>query len=90
MSHHSPHTPIFLVGTKLDLRNDEKVIGSLRSHGKSPVTSDQALEIKDVIGACGYIECSSLTRENLENVFNEILRVVLIPTKSKKKKCQII
>ncbi|CAB3985624.1 ras-related C3 botulinum toxin substrate 1 [Paramuricea clavata] len=90
VSQHSPNTPIFLVGTKLDLRNDEKVLELLKSRDLSPVTTAQALETKDAIGACRYIECSSLTRENLQNLFDEVLRVVLVATKRKNKKCLIM
>jgi Ras-related C3 botulinum toxin substrate 1 len=90
VSQHSPNAPIFLVGTKLDLRNDEKVLELLKSRDLSPVTTAQALETKDAIGACRYIECSSLTRENLQNLFDEVLRVVLVASKRKNKKCLIM
>ncbi len=86
MSQHAPNAPIFLVGTKLDLRNDENVLELLKSRGQSPVTTAQALKTKDAIGACKYIECSSLTRENLENLLDEVLRL----TKRKNKKCLIM
>ena len=86
MKHHAPNTPTFLVGTQLDLRNDEKVLERLKSRMQCPVTTAQALETKDAIGALRYIECSSLTRENLENLFNEVVQV----TKRRKKKCVIM
>ena len=87
MSQHAPNTPIFLVGTKLDLRNDEKTLEILKSRDQSPVTTTQALETKERIGACSYIECSSLTRENLEYLFDEVVRVA---AKCKKNKCVIM
>ena len=92
MSQHSPKPapPIFLVGTKLDLREDETVVKRLKSRDLSPVTTAQGLEMKEKIGACRYMECSSLTRENLENLFDEVLRVVLVAAKRKMKKCVVM
>ena len=86
VNQHAPSTPIFLVGTKLDLRNDDKVLEMLKLRELSPVTLAQAIETKEAIGACRYIECSSLTRENLDNLFNEVVQV----TRRKKKKCVIM
>lgn len=87
MSEHAPNTPIILVGTKLDLRNDEKALEFLKSRNQRPITTEQALETKERIGACNYIECSSLTRENLTHLFDEVLRIAAKP---KKKKCLIM
>ena len=90
MRQHCPNTPIVLVGTKLDLRNDEQVTEDLKSRGLSPVATTQALEIKEKIGASSYVECSSRTKENLEYLFDEALQVVLNTTKAKNKKCAIV
>ena len=94
MRHHCPNVPIVLVGTKLDLRNDEQVIENLRLRGLSPVTTAQALEIKEEIGAWSYVECSSLTKENLEYLFDEVLQfaVLTAPLTAPlpKKKCAIV
>ncbi|XP_028395255.1 ras-related C3 botulinum toxin substrate 1-like isoform X2 [Dendronephthya gigantea] len=90
VSLHAPSTPIFLVGTKLDLRNDEKTLEILKSRDVSPVTTAQGLETMKTIGACKYIECSSLTRENLEHLFHEVTRFVLDAAKRKKRKCVVM
>lgn len=38
VSHHCPNTPIVLVGTKLDLREDPETIAKLKDKGLSPIT----------------------------------------------------
>lgn len=39
--HHCPATPIILVGTKLDLRDDKATIEKLRDKKLSPITYPQ-------------------------------------------------
>jgi len=41
VSHHCPSTPIVLVGTKLDLREDKETIDRLRDKKLSPITYPQ-------------------------------------------------
>lgn len=41
--HHCPNTPIILVGTKLDLRDDKETIEKLREKKLSPITYPQGL-----------------------------------------------
>src|SRR5690349_15255567 len=38
ITHHCPNTPILLVGTKIDLRNDEESIARLREKGENPIS----------------------------------------------------
>ncbi|XP_046856450.1 ras-related C3 botulinum toxin substrate 1-like isoform X1 [Xenia sp. Carnegie-2017] len=84
VSHHCPNTPVFLVGTKVDLRNDENVLELLKLRGSTPVTIEQGLETKESIGACHYIECSSLNGDNLENVFDDVLRFIQAKKRTKR------
>ena len=67
-----PQTPFMLVGTKLDA----KTIGE-----------DKVMKLKRDIKAIKYIECSSLTREGIDRVFDEAIRSVLYPRVVKKKMC---
>ena len=41
VSHHCPNTPIILVGTKLDLREDRETIERLREKGLAPISFEQ-------------------------------------------------
>lgn len=44
-----------LVGTKVDLREDEETIERLRERHLSPITFEQGLQKSKEIGAAGYI-----------------------------------
>ncbi|KAI4974902.1 hypothetical protein ZWY2020_048509 [Hordeum vulgare] len=63
---------------------------SLRSFCGSPwavpISTAQGEELKKVIGATAYIECSSKTQQNIKAVFDAAIKVVLQPPKQKRKK----
>lgn len=48
--HHCPNTPIILVGTKVDLRDDKDTIERLRDKKLSPITYPQGLAMAREIG----------------------------------------
>ncbi|RXN25958.1 leucine-rich repeat-containing 45 [Labeo rohita] len=89
--HHCPNTPIILVGTKLDLRDDKDTIERLRDKKLSPITYPQGLAMAREIGAVKYLECSALTQRGLKTVFDEAIRAVLCPPPVKKrgKRCTL-
>lgn len=43
IQHHCPNTPVLLVGTKLDLREDTSTLDKLRSKNMQPITYEQGL-----------------------------------------------
>ncbi|MQM04605.1 hypothetical protein Taro_037410 [Colocasia esculenta] len=43
-------------------------------------------ELRKMIGAPAYVECSSKTQQNVKAVFDAAIKVVLQPPKQKKKK----
>jgi GTPase SAR1 family protein len=57
IKHHSPKTPVILVGTKLDLRDDKDTIEELRKwkRYKSTVTFPQGLAMARKIRAVKYL-----------------------------------
>jgi hypothetical protein len=79
IEHHAPGVPIILVGTKLDLRDDEATKESMRKMRTQPIQYEEALQISREIKAQKYLECSALTQRNLKSVFDEAIRYVLAP-----------
>ncbi|KAJ4897034.1 Rac-like GTP-binding protein ARAC3 [Raphanus sativus] len=77
LRHHSPNVPILLVGTKLDARDDKQYF--LEHPGAVPISTAQGEELKRLVGASAYIECSSKTQLNVKAVFDEAIKVVLKP-----------
>ncbi|KAG5233313.1 rac GTP-binding protein [Salix suchowensis] len=82
--HYAPTVPVVLVGTKLDLRNDKQYL--MDHPGATPITTAQGEELKKMIGAAVYIECSSKTQQNVKAVFDAAIKVVLQPPRPKKKR----
>ncbi|CAF0794831.1 unnamed protein product [Adineta steineri] len=91
VNHHCPQTPIILVGTKLDLRDDKNMIDKLRVKKLSPISTLQGESMRKEIGAVKYLECSALTQKGLKTVFDEAIRAHLCPKpKAKKKGCNLL
>ncbi|XP_073447130.1 ras-related C3 botulinum toxin substrate 1-like [Aquarana catesbeiana] len=86
VQHHCPDTPIILVGTKLDLRDDKDTIAKLKVQNLAPITFPQGLTMAKEIGARKYLECSALTQRGLKTVFDGAIRVALCPPPVKKRK----
>jgi Ras-related C3 botulinum toxin substrate 1 len=91
ISHHCPSTPFVLVGTKIDMRNDPDTISRLRNDGLYPISYEQGLSLSNEIGANKYLECSALSQKGLKSVFDEVIKIVITPSKKKKiKKCIVL
>ena len=86
VSHHCPNTPIILVGTKLDLREDQETINRLREKNMTPISYEQGMAKAKEVNAIKYMECSALTQKGLKPVFDEAIRVVISPPAKKKSK----
>ncbi|KAH3745830.1 Rac1, RHO family GTPase [Pelomyxa schiedti] len=73
----NPDTPIILVGTKLDLRNDMKKLRELEANHQQPISLEEGEALKDQINAASYLECSALTQSGVNEIFHESIKVVL-------------
>ena len=70
-----PGIPVILVGTKTDLREDEKTIQDLKLRNLHPVTYTEGVTMAKSIGAKAYIECSAKEGYNVKAVFDEAMDV---------------
>ncbi|CAM6098329.1 unnamed protein product [Calypogeia fissa] len=84
LRHYAPQVPIILVGTKMDLRDDNSFLDGHRTASKIP--RSQGEDLKRQIRGAAYVECSSKTQQNLKVIFNAAVNVVLQPPIEKKKK----
>ena len=77
--HHCPYTPIILVGTKLDLRENKEIVEKLKQTNLVPITTVQGLQMGKDIKAVRYLECSALSQKGLKLIFDVAIRAVLTP-----------
>mmetsp|Transcript_29948 Transcript_29948/g.33425 ORF Transcript_29948/g.33425 Transcript_29948/m.33425 type:complete len:227 (+) Transcript_29948:68-748(+) len=75
VNHYVPEVPYFLIGTKVDLREEEAADPSTGEY--EPVTTAEGEGVKDEIQAVKYIEVSAKTRQNLQTVFKLAVDTVL-------------
>jgi len=85
IEHHCPGTPIILVGTKSDLRDDKDMCQKLAGKGQTMVSREDAEAQAKEINAWRYMECSALTQDGLKEVFDESIRASQAPKKKTKK-----
>jgi len=79
VDHHCPEAKKILVGTKIDLRNDKKILEEVQASGEKLPTREQGENMAKEIGAKAYLECSAYTQEGLKRVFEEAIRSVISP-----------
>ena len=70
--HHCPGVPCLIVGTQVDLRDDQAVIEKLSRQKQRPITTEQGERLAKELGAVKFVECSALTQRGLKNVFDEV------------------
>ena len=68
VKHFGPQSPIVLVGTRLDLRDEAK---------KMHISYVEGLQLQREINAVKYLECSSKTQEGVKDVFDVVIRTAL-------------
>ncbi|KAJ3287650.1 hypothetical protein HDU79_005533 [Rhizoclosmatium sp. JEL0117] len=81
-----PGVPFILVGLKIDLRSDDAVRNELqtRKTNQSPVSFKQGLDTAEELGAFSYRECSALTGDGVDGVFEDAARASIAYTSGPK------
>merc|ERR1711941_261246 len=88
VNHFNPKTPIILVGTKLDLRDNPQTIASLKENDLKPISNE--------MGDAKFLECSAKNQKGLPTVFEEAVKAVFadqvekVNPKKKKEKCVVM
>ncbi|XP_029339521.1 ras-related C3 botulinum toxin substrate 3 isoform X2 [Mus caroli] len=88
--HHCPHTPILLVGTKLDLRDDKDTIERLRDKKLAPITYPQGLAMAREIG--GFCQVPGVLSSDPERSEDSVRRGhpgCALPTSSEKARQEV-
>jgi small GTP-binding protein len=67
IQHYCPKATWILVGTKADLRNED-------TENPSSISTLEAQQLADELGAWGYYECSARTGKGVKNVFDNAIR----------------
>lgn len=73
-----PKVPIILIGLKKDLRDDPIAQEEMRRKSLQFITSREGESVANEIGAKKYLECSSLTGEGVDDVFEAATRAALL------------
>lgn len=73
-----PSVPIILVGLKKDLREDPVAIEEMRKKSLRFVTAHDGEAAAREINAKRYLECSSLSGEGVDDVFEAATRAALL------------
>lgn len=82
--------PIILVGLKKDLREDPLAIEEMRKKSLKFVTAKEGNDTAAQIGARKYLECSSLTGEGVDDVFEAATRAALLTFDKRQKSCCVV
>jgi Ras-related C3 botulinum toxin substrate 1 len=80
-----PDVPIVLVGTKVDLREDENTLNKLKEANETPLTKEEGHKLKLQIRAVDYIECSAKWCKKISDLFECVVDAGL-PKKAPPKK----
>lgn len=86
-----PGVPIILVGLKKDLRDDHIAIQEMYKRSQNFISTREASQVARYIGARKFLECSSLTGEGVDDVFEAATRAALVTfQKDEKGGCCVI
>ena len=89
------NVPLLVVGNKVDLRNNGKVVEELKTRGLKPISHEEGESMATKIGAKNYIECTVFSQELLSKLFHNAIREAFIHkrnkfTRHRRTKCWIL
>jgi len=61
----------------MDERSDASIQQALKAAGREPVSAEAGVKLAKELGAVGYLECSALTQQGVNDVFNGAMRQAL-------------
>lgn len=64
ITHHCQKTPFLLVGTQIDLRDENTTLEKLAKNKQKPITMEQGEKLAKELKAVKFVECSALTQVN--------------------------
>jgi Rho family, other len=85
-----PGVPIILVGLKKDLREDPAAIEEMRKKSLKFLSPKDGSDTAAQVGARKYLECSSLTGEGVDDVFEAATRAALLTFEKQRSSCCLI
>jgi len=74
---HCPDTPLFLIGSQIDLRENPKTIEALAQRKEKVISTTQGQQLAKDIKAFGYSELCSKTGNGYTYIFDQVLRYVI-------------
>ena len=87
IKHFCPNAAIVLVGTKLDLVDDDDFLAQMHARGVKPVTRAEAEQLaRDIPGCVGFCATSALTQQGLKAAFDTGIRASLTKRNAERRK----
>lgn len=82
--------PVILVGLKKDLRDDPIAAEEMRKKSLRFISTKEGQDTAALIGAKRFLECSSLTGEGVDDVFEAATRAALLTFETRSSSCCVI
>lgn len=70
ITHHCQKTPFLLVGTQIDLRDENSTLEKLAKNKQKPISMEQGEKLAKELKAVKYVECSALTQVSHSTVLD--------------------
>lgn len=65
--------PIILIGTKMDLVDDQKTLEKMEKNHMKPVTNEEIIKTAEEIHAFSFIKISAHTNVGIKNIYEQII-----------------